>query len=121
MEYASYTRVESKAAPGVSYLLARMSFGRRMELTKRIRDLAQRAEFLEAGSDPKEKIEAAILSGEVDRLYVTWGVREITGLTVDGEPATPELLAEAGPEEVFREAVAAVRAECGLTDAERKN
>jgi hypothetical protein len=30
-------------------------------------------------------------------------------------------LAEAGPEDVFREAVAAVKAECGLTEAERKN
>ena len=32
-----------------------------------------------------------------------------------------ELLAAAGPEELFREAVATVKAECGLTESERKN
>jgi hypothetical protein len=40
---------------------------------------------------------------------------------VDGAEATPELLAEAGPESLFQEALAAVRAEAGLTGAERKN
>ena len=42
-------------------------------------------------------------------------------LELDGVPATPESLAAVGPEELFREAIAAVKAECGLTDAERKN
>ncbi len=43
------------------------------------------------------------------------------GLELDGAPATPESLAAIGPEELFREAVAAVKAECGLTETERKN
>ena len=50
-----------------------------------------------------------------------WGLKEVRGLKLDGEPATPESLAATGPEELFREAVAAVKAECGLTEAERKN
>ena len=42
-------------------------------------------------------------------------------MQIDGNAATPELLAKAGPEELFREALAAVKTEAGLTEAERKN
>ncbi|MBZ5724874.1 MAG: hypothetical protein LAP87_07735 [Acidobacteriia bacterium] len=55
------------------------------------------------------------------QLYVTWGLRGVSGLHVDGAEATPETLAEAGPEDLFREALAAVRAETGLSGEERKN
>jgi hypothetical protein len=48
-------------------------------------------------------------------------VQALTGLEIDGVQATPDLLATAGPEELFREAVAAVKAECGLSETERKN
>ncbi len=120
MKYESWLERESQTAPGVTFVLAKMSFGRRVELTRRLREIAQRVEFFEAGG-AAEKIDAALLTGEIDRLYVTWGVREVRGLELDGEPATPESLAAAGPEDLFREAVAAVRAECGLSDTERKN
>jgi hypothetical protein len=50
-----------------------------------------------------------------------WAVTAVSGLTVDGSTAGPELLAEAGPEELFREALAAVRRETGLNEEERKN
>ena len=45
----------------------------------------------------------------------------VAGLVVDGREADPPMLVEAGPEELFREALAAVRAETGLTEEERKN
>ena len=120
MNYQSWLEKESRTASGVTFVLAKMSFGRRVELTRRLREIAQRVEFLEAG-EAKEKIDAALLTCEIERLYVLWGVQEVRGLTLDGAPATPESLVEAGPEELFREAVAAVKAECGLTEAERKN
>ena len=120
MNYESILERESQTMPGVTLVLAKMSFGRRVELTRRLREIAQKVEFLEAG-DAREKIDAALLTCEIDRLYVLWGVKEIRGLELDGAPATPESMAAAGPEELFREAVAAVKAECGLTDAERKN
>ena len=97
-----------------------MSFGRRVELTRRLREIAQKVEFLEAG-DAREKIDAALLTSEIDRLYVLWGLQEVRGLELDGAQATPESLAAIGPEELFREALAAVKAECGLTENERKN
>ncbi len=120
MNYESWQERESRTAPGVSFVLAKMSFGRRIELTRRLREIAQRVEFMEAG-EAREKIDAALLTCEIDRLYVMWGVKEVRGLLLDGEPATPESLAEAGPEDLFREVVAAVKTECGLTEAERKN
>jgi hypothetical protein len=121
MEYTSVETIESGVAAGVSYTVNKMSFGRRVELTRRIRELAARREFLEAGDTANEKMEAALLAAEIDRIYLLWGLREVTGLELDGAAATPESLAASGPEELFREALAAVKQQCGLSEAERKN
>lgn len=107
--------------PGVEFAVSRMSFGRRIELMKKVRDLATRAEFFEAGCDEKNRMEASLLGAEIDRLYLEWGLAEIRGLELDGEPATPRMLLERGPEDLCREALEAVRLECGLSETERKN
>lgn len=121
MHYESTVKHESKTHAGVSFTVRRMSLGRRMELARRIREMAARLEFLEAGQDPKDKVEAALAAAGVERVYLEWGLAEVQGLEIDGQPATPESLIEAGPEELCREIAAAVKAECGLTEAERKN
>ena len=121
MNYSSEVAIDSRAMPGVRLVVRRMSFARRVELMRRIRELARRAEFFKAGDDPDGQMEAVLVRAEIDRLYVGWGVKALEGLTVDGEPATVESLADAGPEALFREALEAVRRECGLTEAERKN
>ena len=121
MTYDGTTRVESRVMPGVHFIVQKMSFGRRIELTRRIRDLAERVEFLSAGESPKEKLDASLLAAEIDRTYALWGLAEVGGLELDGAPATPESLVSWGPEDLFREALAAVKAECGLTEEERKN
>ena len=121
MTYESVAVVESQVASGVAFTVAKMSFGRRMELMRRIRDLARKMEFLEAGQEPAQKMDAALLQAEIDRLYLAWGLRAVSGLQLDGAEATPEALAEAGPEDLFREALATVRAQTGLSEAERKN
>jgi hypothetical protein len=121
MTYESVELVESRVAAGVRFTVAKMSFGRRTELMRRVRELARKMEFLEAGLEPGQKMDAALLRAEIDRMYVTWGVRAVSGLALDGVEATAESLAEAGPEDLFREAVAVVRAQTGLSAAERKN
>lgn len=121
MTYESMRVVESQIAAGVRFTVTRVSFDRRLELMRRVRELARQAEFLEAGTDPLGKMDAALLQAEIDRLYVAWGLRSISGLELDGKPATVEMLAESGPEDLFREALVAVRAELGLSPAERKN
>ena len=121
MRYDSTITIESKTAAGVSFTIRRMSFGRRLELTRRVRELSQRLEFSAAGSDVKDRLDAAVLSAEIDRLYVEWGVSQIAGLELDGEPATPVSVLELAPEELTREIVDAIKAECSLSDEERKN
>jgi hypothetical protein len=98
-----------------------MSFARRVELMRQVRELARRMEFLEASQEPGEKMDSALVQIEVNRLYLMWGLVEVAGLEVDGVAATPAALAESGPEDLFREALAAVKAETGLSGAERKN
>lgn len=88
---------------------------------RRVRDLAARLEFFEAGRDARNEMEASLLGGEIDRLYLLWGLEEVHGLDLDGAPATAESLIELGPEELFNEALAAVKSECGLGENERKN
>jgi hypothetical protein len=98
-----------------------MSFGRRIELVKRVRDLVQRAEYFQAGSQPSEKLEGGLLAAEIDKVYLEWGLQSICGLEIDGSAATVDTLIAAGPELLCREIVSAIKAECGLTEEERKN
>jgi len=121
MTYESIAEISSELAPGVTYAVAKMSYGRRVELMRQIRELARRKEFLEASGDSADKIDAALLEAEINRLYVIWGLQAVSGLIVDGTEATPEVLAEKGPEDLFREALTAVRTQTGLSEAERKN
>jgi hypothetical protein len=119
--YESVAVVESRVAAGVRFEVARMSFGRRVELMRGVRELARKLEFLEAGQEPAERMDGALLQAEVDRLYLEWGLLSVSGLVVDGCEASPRTLMESGPEELVREALAAVRAETGLSEEERKN
>ena len=119
--YLSYTEHVSEVVPGVRYRIARMSFGRRLELVRRVRDFAQRIEFLEAGVELEDRFESSVLGAEIDRLYLEWGLLAVEGLTIDGERATPASLIEKGPEGLAREIVGLIRTECHLTEDERKN
>src|SRR5579871_3464940 len=90
--WQSRRSVASQTRPGVEFSLARMSFGRRLELMQRVRDLSAHLEFFEAGRDSSNQMEAGLLGAEIDRLYVLWGIESVSGLTVDGEPATVDVL-----------------------------
>jgi hypothetical protein len=121
MQYESVVKFESCCIPGVRYTIYKMSFGRRLELTRRVREIGMKLEFHVAGTGVKEQIEATVLAVEIDRLYLSWGLSAIEGLEIDGRTATPELLVSSGPEDLSREILAAIRGQCGLTDDERKN
>jgi hypothetical protein len=98
-----------------------MTFGRRIDLMREVRDLAVRLEYFEAGRDARNGMEASLLGAEIDRLYIYWGLEEIRGLEIDGSPATAASLIERGPEELLLEALSLIKAECGLSENERKN
>ena len=69
----------------------------------------------------REKLEAAVLQGEIDRVYLEWGLEAIEGLEIDGEAATPGSLIERGQLNLSAEILRRIRGECGLSESERKN
>lgn len=121
MTYESTRTVASETCEGVTFRIARISFARRLELTRRVREIARQVEFQQAGDGLQDKIDAALSSGEIDRVYLEWGLAGVDGLTIDGEAANPQSVIGRGPESLCREIVREVRHECGLTEEERKN
>ena len=112
---------DAESAAGVRFAIARLTFGRRLDLSRRIREIGRKAEFLAAGADARDKLEAAVVGAEVDRSYLEWGLLAVEGLMIDGEAATPESAVEKGPLELATEILRRVKAECGLSEIERKN
>ena len=121
VQYESTVTQPSRCMPGVEFTVLRLSFTRRMELARKVLELSRRMEFQQAGEGVDDNIQANILGCEIDKVYLGWGLIGITGLTVDGIAATPELIAEKGPEELAREIVSAIKSQCGLSENERKN
>jgi hypothetical protein len=120
-QHESFAWFEAETHEGARYKIARMSLGRRIALARRIREAGRRLEFLEAGGGVQERLDAAVLQGEVDRAYLEWGLEAIEGLEIDGEAATPETLIEKGPANLAAEILERIRSECGLSESERKN
>lgn len=98
-----------------------MSFARRLELLRPLRDLAARHERCEAGGSDIDRADAAMLEAEIERILLEWGLVEIEGLTIDGKPADTGLLIAAGPEDLAREIASRVRRETFLDQSARKN
>ncbi len=122
MTYESTVTVESAESPGVRFTVRRMSFGRRLELARNIRDKLGRLEFLSAGKKgTAEEAQAALLACEIDRQYAEWGLASVEGLEIDGKPATPQSLLDRGPESLVTEVLEAIYREAGLNGEERKN
>ena len=121
VSHESLVWCEAETHAGVRYRITKMSLGRRIELARRIREAGRKLEFLDAGHDVREKLEAAVLEGEIDQAYLEWGLEAIEGLEIDGEAATPELLIEKGPANLAAEILRRIRSECGLSESERKN
>ncbi|MBI2686415.1 MAG: hypothetical protein HYX27_08870 [Acidobacteria bacterium] len=121
MHYESYLTVESRACHGVRFRVRRLSLARRMELVRLIRETGEKLAFHMAGDSVIDAAQAAGIRARMDALYIRWGLDEISGLTIDGEPATIENLLERGPDSLAREIVDAVKGELFLDEDERKN
>jgi hypothetical protein len=119
--YESVSWFDAESAAGVRFGIARISFGRRMELARRMREIGRKIEFLSAGDDAREKLEAAVVSAEIDSAYLEWGLVAVAGLSIDGEAANPTNVIEKGPMELAAEILARVKAEWSLSGDERKN
>ena len=121
VEWSSAVWRESDTNPGVRYRTVRMTLGRRADLTSRVRTMLNRARFHAASGAPEERLDAALMAIDADRVVLDWGLLELEGLRIDGEPASVRTLIEAGPEELCREIAEQIRRDCRLTETERKN
>jgi hypothetical protein len=121
MQYESTIELTSKWAPTVRYRIERMSFGRRLELTRQVRGLLAKQQFHAAGDSPLDQVEASALAMEVDQLYWNWGLLGLEGLSIGSEAATKDTLMKSGPEPLVHEILSAIKHECGLNEEERKN
>ncbi len=121
MTYESTVTKTSRLHDGVTFEIVRMSFSRRIELTRRVRELGAKIPFLGGGDNVEEQLDAAVLTQKIEALYLEWGLRAVSGLEIDGVAATPETLLGSGPEDLCREVVEEIKKECGLSEEERKN
>jgi len=121
MHYESYLTVESRACQGVRFRVRRLSLARRMELVRLIRETGEKLAFHMAGDSVIDAAQAAEIRARMDALYIRWGLDEISGITIDGEPISLENLLERGPDSLAREIVEAIKGELFLDEDERKN
>ena len=98
-----------------------MTFGRRVDLMRRVRQLSSQHEFESAGTGIEDRLQASLTRAAIDELYLSWGLLAIEGLTIDGRAATSETLMLCGPEALCQEVLQAIKHECALSEEERKN
>jgi hypothetical protein len=120
VDHSSSVWFDSQCCAGVRYVVRRVSLGRRIDLARRLREIGRKLEFLQAGG-AGEQFEAAVVKNEIERVYLEWGLEGLEGLQIDGSEATPELLIERGPLDLAEEILGRIKAESGLSEAERKN
>ena len=120
VSHPSVIQRESREIPGVQYTIRSVSLAQRIELTKSVRELCLKHEFLKAG-DAADHMESWLADLLVRKLYLEWGLAEISGLRIDGKPATVEALIAKGPESLSDEIIESIKSELGLTEDERKN
>jgi hypothetical protein len=121
MNYQSTVRKESKTFPGVSFEIKRLSLSGRLELLRLVRREGRDLEFHSASDEMGDQIRARELTASIEAIYIRWGLSRIDGLWIDEAPADCTLLLEKGPEALCREVAEAIRAECFLSEEERKN
>lgn len=121
MNFESTKTITSSVCDGVRFTITRMTFGRRIDLMRRVRQASSQLEFERAGTGMESRLLASLSAAAIDELYLSWGLISLEGINVDGRPATPETLALCGPESLCREIIDAVKRECTLTEEERKN
>jgi hypothetical protein len=118
--YSSVSWHSSKVVEGVRFSIRRISLRQRIELNHRVKELTLKYDFLRAG-DTSGQLDTALSDLLVERLYLEWGLEAIEGLSIDGQPASVDLLIAHGPENLANEIALLIQAESTLTDEERKN
>ncbi|MCC6389519.1 MAG: hypothetical protein IT167_02865 [Bryobacterales bacterium] len=121
MHYSSTIQYESRMIPGVTFTLWRLSFGKRLELLRRVHSLAGKQEFCTASQTVESQYEAAILEKAMQQIYLECTLVQVEGLLIDGEPASTDILLQRGPENLVGEIIGTIHRHMGLSAEEQKN
>lgn len=120
-DYHSVEIHDSSVCPGVRYTVRRISARRRLDLVRSIRGLVQQSEYHEAGTAALDKLESAILSREISKVYFASGFESVEGLKIDGQTPDAESMWAHGPEMLIDEITQRIRDCWHLNDQARKN
>lgn len=120
VNFATTEWYDSGCMPGVRYAIRKITLGQRIELARRARELARQNDYLRSG-DAADQLEATMGDLLVEKLYLEWGLTEVSGLSIDGAAATVADVIERGPERLSHEIATTLRSYLVLTDEERKN
>ena len=111
---------DSDVLPGVRFAIRTMTLAQRIELTRRVRELTLKNDFLRSGT-PCDQLDEALGELLARRVYLEWGLSKVEGLRIDDKDATPEMLIEEGPEKLANEAARVIVDELHLNQEETKN
>jgi hypothetical protein len=120
VQFLSIEWYQSRSLPGVKYAIRRITLAQRIELARRARELAGQNEYLRTG-DAVDQLEATMGDLLVEKLYLDWGLAEVTGLSIDGTAVSAADVIQRGPERLTHEIAQTLRSYLVLTDEERKN
>lgn len=118
--YASLLRFASESFPGVEFSLRKVSLAQRIELNAKVRELTLKNEYLTSGN-LSDQLEAGMADVLVRKLYLEWAVADLSGLKIDGKPATLQRLIDSGPELLVSEMLQTIRQHLELSETARKN
>ena len=119
--WRSADEYRSAKYPAVRFRVSKMSMGRRIDLTRKVKEMMSRLEFSKAGAGVQDKVDAAILAGEMDRLYWDFGLEALEGIEINGEPMTMDTQFERGPEDLSQEILQRIKSSLQLSEGEQKN
>lgn len=119
--YTSTKPIQSKTLPGVTFHIRKMSLDTRLRMLESLSEVSKQLDFHQAGETLHDQLQTHTLSALTESVYIRTGLEEISGITIDGQPATTESLIRCGPERLTREIAEAIRQEAFLSEEERKN
>lgn len=138
LQYQSSLSFESETFPGVTFTLRKMSEGRRAQLrlataesNARIRNYVRESQRISAQpadsrdicrvAELNELIETEVIS-KLNPAWVRWGLKDITGITVDGnDHPDADLLITEGPSDLTGEILLAIKTTSQMSEEELKN
>ena len=134
--YSTTRSIPLETFPGIEVVLRKMTEGRRLELRKLIAEPNRRIREIlrEQASIEKEPEETRDMSAWLERqdefdqimiekinvAWIQWGVKQISGLEVDGRALGVEDWAD-WPSSLFDEILTLVKSEAELNGSDRKN